>query len=594
MIIKATRVRARGPALKRLLDHLENADDNEQVEALRGNFADLYDARQDARNFGREFCVRQWIVSPSRETSYAKMLEAVDQLASEFGFNPARAVVRGHMKTKAAGEELFAGHIHILVPEVDPVDGGRVLSSSHDWARGEKVGKILSVEWGEPLVESAKPKSLLAALKRDGRNDVAAAYQAAFPDSSTRPRPVQSFDTAAQQRLKRGGFDLPALRLIVTAAWKQAPTRAEFEMNLLEHGLVTRAGEKAGVFVIETADGKNVGSLARLAKISKAAVLAKMEQHDVRPAEEANDDAGSYLQEHPSLAEDVGADKTSCRTSPGHAPGGADLDVGRGEPAVGRNGPADIGEIGPDHRIAGGAFDREGNTGFGEGLIVPNDFALTFGLAAHIPALTGILGLATRNAMSQNERLVIELGEIEEEARIARAMIDTRPPEPASLIKARVAVSEAQRKVATAQSVVDGAVEVSTALRRPRPWWHRAIGLFTGESTQHASRMRAAALAEREALSALSQAENDRRSEENRLILVLQQHKKAVKEHIEKWTERAKAAEAKAVATARAREILQLLPGAAALGPAGLQRLGSNFCHNDPRPDGEPTFAVLF
>jgi len=219
---------------------------------------------------------------------------------------------------------------------------------------------------------------------------------------------------------------------------------------------------------------------------------------------------------------------------------------------------------------------------------------LTFGLAVRVPALTEILGLATRNAMSQNERVAVEFGEIEEEARIARAMIDARPSEPTSLIKARDAVSEAQRKVSTAQSVVDGAAEVSAALRRPLPWWQRAIGLFTGENAQHASRMRAAALAERKAQSALSKAENNRRSEENRLVLALQQHKKAVKEHIENWTERAKAAEAKAVATARAREILQLLPGTAALGPGGLQRLGAKFQHDGPHPDGEPTFSVLF
>jgi hypothetical protein len=152
-------------------------------------------------------------------------------------------------------------------------------------------------------------------------------------------------------------------------------------------------------------------------------------------------------------------------------------------------------------------------------------------------------------------------------------MIDNRPVEPVSLIKARNNVSEAQRKVATAQSAVDGAVEASAGLGRTRPWWQRVIGIFTGKNARHASRMRAAALAKRQAQSALSQASNDLRSEENRLVLALQQHKKEVKMHVEKWTERAKAAEAKAVATARAREILRLLPGAAAIGPAGLQRL---------------------
>jgi hypothetical protein len=162
------------------------------------------------------------------------------------------------------------------------------------------------------------------------------------------------------------------------------------------------------------------------------------------------------------------------------------------------------------------------------------------------------------------------------------------------LIKARAGVSEARRKLETAQSAADCAVEASTALRRPRRWWQRAIGVFTGENAQHAARIQAAGVAERKAQSALRRADNDRRNEENRLALALRQHKKAVKDHIEKWTERAKAAEAKAVVTAQAREILQLLPGAAALGPAGLCRLGAKFQHDGPHPDGEPKFSVLF
>ena len=598
MIIKTTRVRTRGAALKKLLEHLENADDNEGVVVLRGNAADLSDARSDSRAFGREYCLRQWIVSPKGAASDERLLESVDRLALEFGFDSAKAFVVRHTKAKV-DTALFDGHIHILVAETDPITG-RALSSSHDWLRGEKIAKILSFDWNEIFVESTKPKAILAALERDGRHDVAAAYRQAFPEHG--PRPVASFDGAAAQRLKRKGLDLPALRALVADAWASAADRSEFEMNLSECGLIARPGDKPGVVLIVTVAGENVGSLARLAKITKAAVEAKMEKQDDRTEEwdddgedtTENDLGGSGVQKYATDQPSPGALEAAGGEGAGHAPGGANLNVGRGEPAIGRNGPADIGKIGPDHRIAGGAVDREGAPGYGEGLIASSDFALTFGLAAHIPALTGILGLATRNAMSQDERVAIELGEIEEEARIARAMIDTRPAEPASLIKARDAVSEAQRKVATAQSVVDGAVEVSTALRRPRPWWQRAIGLITGENAQHASRIRAAALAEREAQAALSQAENDRRSDKNRLTLALQQHKKAVKEHIEKWTERAKAAEAKTVATARAREILQQLPGAAALGPAGLHRLGAKFRHNGPRPDGEPTFSLLF
>lgn len=229
MIIKSSRVRTRGPALKKLIAHLENADDNDEVVVLRGTAADLFDAREDARSFGREYCVRHWVVSPSRQVTFEKMLEAVDALAAEFGFDPARAFARGHKKAKAI-EALFDGHLHILVPEVVDLVTGRVLSSSNDWLRDEKVAKILSHDWGEPFVESAKPAAILGALKCDDRGDVAAGYQNTFPDAGARP--VASFDTASQQRLKRTGFDLPALRVIVAAAWDTAATRNQYEREV--------------------------------------------------------------------------------------------------------------------------------------------------------------------------------------------------------------------------------------------------------------------------------------------------------------------------------------------------------------------------
>jgi hypothetical protein len=623
LIIKCKQVRARGPVLTRLITHIEDADDNEEVVALRGHFADILDARTDARQFGREYAAVHWIISPARFATDEKMLEAVDRLGVEFGFDAARAVVRIHQKSKAdakskaAGAALFDRHVHVLAPAVDPTGG--VMSLSHSFARNEKLGRTLEYDWGgwadpltrdetlEPFTRGVHLKAVIATLERSDRKDVAAALKAAFPDDQ--PRPVQSFDTAAQQRLKRKGLDLPALRILIKDAWNSAADRSEFEMNLSESALVARAGDKPGVVVIETPDGHNVGSLARLIKITKSDVKAKMEKQDAGPEkwdEDTTHDAseanlgGSGIQEHAADQLGSGASEGAGATGAGHASGRANRDVDRGEPAVGRSRPADVGEVGPHHRIAGGSGDREGPSGYDERVIASNDFALALGLAAHAPALTGILGLATRNALSQNERVAVELGEIEEDARIARAMIDTHPDEPASLIKARDAVSEAQRKVESAQSVADDAVAASTSLQRPRPWWRRTIGLFTGENAQHAARIQAATLAERKAQSALSQARNDRLSEQNRLALTLQHHKEAVKEHIEKWTERAKAAEAKAVVTARAREILQRLPGAAALGPAGLHRLGAKFPkqkrnrRNGPRPEGEATFSTPF
>ncbi|MEH2474569.1 hypothetical protein V1281_004248 [Nitrobacteraceae bacterium AZCC 2161] len=67
MIIKRKRIKAKGTALKRVLKHLSDGDDNEFVELLQGNVADLEDARQDALRLGREYGLRHWILSPERD-----------------------------------------------------------------------------------------------------------------------------------------------------------------------------------------------------------------------------------------------------------------------------------------------------------------------------------------------------------------------------------------------------------------------------------------------------------------------------------------------------------------------------------------------
>ena len=142
-------------------------------------------------------------------------------------------------------------------------------------------------------------------MEQSDRKDVAAALKKAFPDEQ--PRPIQSFDTANQQRLKRKGLDLPALRVLIKDAWNSAANRSEFEMNLSESGLVARAGDKRGVVLIETVAGENVGSLARLAKITKAVIQAKMERHDDGP-EKWDEDAANDASEA-----DLGG---SCESAP--------------------------------------------------------------------------------------------------------------------------------------------------------------------------------------------------------------------------------------------------------------------------------------
>jgi hypothetical protein len=582
MIIKATRVRTRGSALKKLIAHIENADDNEEVVALRGNFADLWDAREDARTFGREYCVRQWIVSPSREATFEKMLEAVDRLAVEFGFNPAKALVRGHKKPKAgaalAGAALFDGHIHILVPEVDPVSG-TVLSCSNDWLRGEKIGKILSFDWQAPFVESTNPKAILAALKRDGREDVAAAYRKTFPEGG--PRPVAAFDGASQQRLKRKGIDLPALRLHIEGAWASAANRAQFEINLLSHGLRCKGGDKRGVYLVETADGEQVGSLARLAKVKKPDLLNKMEPTDAGPTEEAHH-GGSDLSQHPDAEKAVGAHQGAGGGGAGLAPAKPTLDDdGHDEPVAGIR-PADDREVGQDHRIVGGAVYREGGEGYAHRLRAGGDFQFALSLVPHAQRLQAMLGTANRVALPPEQRIIVELGEIEDDARRARALIDAPPSEPPTLVAARTALTETAHLVQSLQAKLDGARATAQHLQEQTSWWRRAIGLFTGANAVRAGKIRAAVRQQKVAQAALIAAETEKSNADSLVTRELHDHKDSVRQHIAKWTQETKVAEAKAANAARAHDLLRRLPGATALGAVGLCRIAAKLTPCQP------------
>ena len=574
MIIKATRVRTRGTGLQKLLAHVENAEDNEEIVVLRGKAADLLDARADARSFGMEFCVRQWIVSPSRAASFETMLGAVDSLAAEFKFDPAKAYVRGHRKAKA-DESLFDGHLHILVPEVlDPVAGG-VLSSSHDWLRGEKVAKILSFDWGEPFVESAKPGAILAALKRDGRGDVAAAYSAAFPTRG--PRPVQSFDTASQQRLKREGLDLPALRVLVANAVDRATNRSEVEANLSSHGLVCKAGDKRGVYMVETMTGVEVGSLSRLAKVKKAELTEIMERLDARPAEKTYD-GGSYVPQHAVDPQAVGADQIAGGSGAGLASAEPRWDdLGCDEPVTGGR-STDHREAGQDHRTVGSAVDRKSCEGDAEGVVVAgHDFRFALSLVPHTERLHVMLGAANHLALSQEQRVVVELGEIEESARRARALIDVPPPESATLTAARTALTEADRRCRSLQTEFEQASSATQNLQNSPSWWRLAVGFFTGANAQRAKEIRSAATRQKRIQVALTAAATEKSNLEIRLVREQQRHKDSVREHVERWTKEATVAEARAANALRAQDILCRLPGAAALGAAGLCAVAEKF-----------------
>ena len=181
-----------------------------------------------------------------------------------------------------------------------------------------------------------------------------------------------------------------------------------------------------------------------------------------------------------------------------------------------------------------------------------------------------MLGTANHLALSQAERVIIELGEIEDSARRARAMIETPPPESSALTAARMAATAADRRCGTLQTQFEEASAAAQDLQKSPPWWRLAIGLFTGATARRAKEVRSAVIKQNRVHATLTAAKTEKSNAELRLRRELQHHKDAVRAHVERWTEEAIAAETRAANAIRAQDLLRGLPGATALGAAGL------------------------
>ena len=162
-------LRTRKPASEdpeAFLRHVFHGEDNEQIRVFQGTPADVCDMVADARRWRRDFAYRHFIVAPGEMPAEGMFLDAVDLLAAEFGFPAEDAVVVGHKKPRH-GLEGAPYHLHVLVREVDALNG-RVLGSSWDFARHEKISRMLEARWGHAVVPGRWNKAALTALRASG------------------------------------------------------------------------------------------------------------------------------------------------------------------------------------------------------------------------------------------------------------------------------------------------------------------------------------------------------------------------------------------------------------------------------------------
>lgn len=264
VIIKALRIRTTS-GIGRIINHLQNADQNEQVSFLRGTPADVKDMHRDAMATGAAFSVRHWIVAPHEPTTRSQMRQVLEMLASEFAFEAGRAVVVEHRKKRSVADA-FDVHWHVLVGEVDPATG-RVLRSSFDRLIHELVARVSEHRFGHAFVLGKHTKAVIKGLRK--RNLACIADKLETLAGAATILPAEAFSHAQHQEKKRLGLDLPALRQIVKSAVNSATSRIDLIGKLEAAGMTLMPGDKPNTWIVRDHRGHLIGALHRLASKRK-------------------------------------------------------------------------------------------------------------------------------------------------------------------------------------------------------------------------------------------------------------------------------------------------------------------------------------
>lgn len=273
MIITSSRIRARS-GHKAVAAHVLRGKDNEKITILSGGEHQLADAVDDAKRWGRAYGIRHFTINPAVSISREQAAEVLQELATEFQFDPAEATVIEHQKRRADGKG-HDRHWHVLVSEVDAITG-RCMSSSHTYARQEKVARVAEIRFGHPVTPGRHNKAVVEALRREGRLEIAQKLEAAGITQGQLPH--SAFTAEQHQEAKRKGLDLPAAKSVVAAAWQRSDSAKALSAALAEHGLTIRQGEKRDTWILTDEKGRFLGALHRLAGVRKGQVSQRMQE----------------------------------------------------------------------------------------------------------------------------------------------------------------------------------------------------------------------------------------------------------------------------------------------------------------------------
>ena len=270
MIIKSTRILA-SASPRRFCDHVFRGEENDCVMPVQGTEKDIADAFRDARARGDKYALRHWIIAPGATMTQEQFRDVLQRLAAEFEFDVRSTVIQHHVKPRAHNDA-FAEHWHVQVPERD-ASTGKGLSTSFDHARHEFLARMVEIDLGHPIIAGSHTRAVLARMQAERLTDHANALNAA---TEGREPPHSGFRTETQRDAARKAIDLPEARRVIGEVWRETHTSEELSAALQRQGITLAKGDKEGEF-IALVGGQFIGSLRRLARVSKAEIDSRME-----------------------------------------------------------------------------------------------------------------------------------------------------------------------------------------------------------------------------------------------------------------------------------------------------------------------------
>ena len=246
------------------------------------------------------------------------------------------------------GSQPYCGAVHIKhsrehehrVYSLVRRDGG-VVDTAWDYARREKVSRIVEFEHGLPPVPSKHARSIIKSLREEGRGDVAAWLEAAGMADIERPvAPLSPEERLIQERT---GVVLGDVRAAALAAWHASDDGEGLRDALRERGLRLHAGRSGPVVYDESGAAhlltRLVGAASKASdgqRIPASAVRARLENVTLTQAGDQADgrDYGAPRGAGQSVGGDLG----------GAGAGGGDRGGGAGRPCSGSDRLDDGGE----------------------------------------------------------------------------------------------------------------------------------------------------------------------------------------------------------------------------------------------------------